>query len=42
MRELIKNGPMVASFEPSYEFMVYDSGIYSMNEQASWVKNGGQ
>lgn len=29
MREIMKNGPIVASFEPSYEFMVYDSGIYS-------------
>jgi len=29
MRELKKNGPMVASFEPSYDFMVYGEGIYS-------------
>jgi cathepsin C len=29
MREIYKNGPIVASFEPSYEFMEYDSGIYS-------------
>jgi len=29
MREIYKNGPIVASFEPSYEFMEYDEGIYS-------------
>lgn len=42
MRELKKNGPMVASFEPSYEFMVYNSGIYSQGLEAEWVKNGGK
>jgi cathepsin C len=39
MRELMKNGPMVASFEPSYEFMVYSEGIYSQAIEAPWVKN---
>jgi cathepsin C len=42
MEELHKNGPLVASFEPSYEFMVYGSGIYSQGEKADWVLNGGQ
>jgi len=28
MRELYKNGPIVVSFEPTYEFMHYESGIY--------------
>ena len=28
MEELIKNGPLVVSFEPSYDFSLYKSGIY--------------
>lgn len=39
MREIYKNGPIVASFEPSYEFMEYDKGIYSKAKGAPWVEN---
>jgi len=42
MREIKKNGPIVASFEPSYEFMVYGEGIYAINEEAPWHKEGGK
>jgi len=28
MQELIKNGPIAVSFEPSYDFMYYSSGIF--------------
>jgi cathepsin C len=28
MRELVKNGPIVVSFEPDYHFMMYRKGIY--------------
>lgn len=38
MREIYKNGPIVASFEPSYEFMEYDEGIYSQMKGAKWVE----
>eukprot|EP00743_Colponemidia_sp_Colp-15_P000359 GILK01000413.1.p1 GENE.GILK01000413.1~~GILK01000413.1.p1 ORF type:complete len:589 (+),score=120.79 GILK01000413.1:68-1768(+) len=27
-REVFENGPMVASFEPGFDFMAYDAGIY--------------
>ena len=36
MRELIKNGPIVVSFEPDYSFMVYRSGVYDFNK-ATWM-----
>lgn len=28
MQELLSNGPLVVSFEPNYDFMHYNSGIY--------------
>jgi len=42
MREIYKNGPIVASFEPSYEFMEYKEGIYSKAEGAPWVMNNSE
>ena len=40
MEELLKNGPLVSSFEPTYEFMSYSSGIYHSVDANSWIKNG--
>lgn len=41
MLEIMKNGPLVLSFEPSYDFMYYESGIYhskaETNDYAEWV-----
>jgi hypothetical protein len=28
MEEIKNNGPVVVSFEPGYEFMLYQKGIY--------------
>lgn len=36
MRELMKNGPVVVSFEPDYHFMMYKKGIYK-SLQANWM-----
>lgn len=37
----MKNGPVVLSFEPSYDFMYYESGIYHSKAETSdyseWV-----
>ena len=42
MLELHKNGPIVVSFEPDYEFMHYSEGIYStlakMEKTDDWEK----
>ncbi|CAD8121597.1 unnamed protein product [Paramecium sonneborni] len=42
MMEIMKNGPVVLSFEPSYDFMYYESGIYhskaETNDYAEWEK----
>ena len=40
MLELQKNGPIVVSFEPSYDFMYYSSGIYHSVDAADWILNG--
>jgi hypothetical protein len=41
MAEIMKNGPVVLSFEPSYDFMYYESGIYHSKAETSdyseWV-----
>ena len=39
MEELNKNGPLVVSFEPSYDFMSYSSGVYHSVDANSWIKN---
>ena len=37
----MKNGPVVLSFEPAYDFMYYESGIYhskaETNDYGEWV-----
>ena len=37
MEELMKNGPVVMNFEPTYEFMYYERGIYHSKDAASWI-----
>mmetsp|Transcript_28513 Transcript_28513/g.25386 ORF Transcript_28513/g.25386 Transcript_28513/m.25386 type:complete len:167 (-) Transcript_28513:260-760(-) len=39
MEEIHKNGPVVVSFEPGYDFMSYNGGVYSSSE-ADWVAKG--
>lgn len=39
MIELMNNGPIVASFEPSSEFMYYEGGVYH-SVDAEWLTNG--
>lgn len=36
MEEIKKNGPVVVSFEPNYDFMYYGGGIYHSLE-ANWM-----
>lgn len=36
MRELVKNGPVVVSFEPDYHFMMYKKGIYK-SVKGNWM-----
>lgn len=40
MKELYHNGPVVVSFEPDYNFMLYRSGIYHSISDESWKKAG--
>lgn len=40
MEELYKNGPIVVSFEPDYNFMMYKSGIYHAIEENTWIEKG--
>ncbi len=42
MLEIKKNGPIVVSFEPKYDFMFYKHGIYHSVEAADWIKDGEQ
>lgn len=41
MAEIFHNGPVTMSFEPSYDFMYYESGIYHSKAESSefpeWV-----
>jgi len=39
MEELMKNGPIVVSFEPDYNFMLYKSGIYHALDEKTWMEN---
>lgn len=40
MKELYENGPLVVSFEPDYNFMMYKSGIYHSIDEKTWMTNG--
>lgn len=40
MEEIIKNGPIVVSFEPDYTFMLYGKGIYNSPKEKSWIFKG--
>jgi len=40
MKELYDNGPIVVSFEPDYNFMLYKSGVYHSLTSDSWIKGG--
>jgi cathepsin C len=40
MEELYKNGPIVVSFEPDYNFMMYKSGIYHSIDEKTWINKG--
>lgn len=39
MEEIFKNGPIVVSFEPSFEFVYYLSGVFHSAEAALWILN---
>jgi len=36
MEEIYKNGPVVASFEPTPDFIYYRSGIYKPIKKTAW------
>jgi cathepsin C len=40
MEEVYKNGPIVVSLEPDYNFMLYKSGIYHALDDSSWISQG--
>lgn len=40
MEEIMKNGPVVLSFEPDYTFMLYGKGIYHSPKTDSWLHKG--
>ncbi len=40
MEELYNNGPIVVSFEPDYNFMLYKSGIYHSITPDTWMVKG--
>lgn len=40
MLEVKNNGPIAASFEPGYDFMFYNEGIYHAPEMTDWVNKG--
>lgn len=40
MIELMNNGPIVVSFEPTTEFMYYEGGVYKSLDVQDWVKLG--
>ena len=37
MEEVFKYGPIVVSFEPDYNLMLYKSGVYHSLEEDSWI-----
>lgn len=40
MVEIQKNGPITASFEPGYDFMFYNNGVYHSGSMEEWVREG--
>eukprot|EP01017_Pseudomicrothorax_dubius_P006970 TRINITY_DN120_c0_g1_i1.p1 TRINITY_DN120_c0_g1~~TRINITY_DN120_c0_g1_i1.p1 ORF type:complete len:539 (+),score=148.03 TRINITY_DN120_c0_g1_i1:139-1755(+) len=40
MLEIKKNGPIVVSFEPGYDFMMYKKGVYHSVNKADWKAQG--
>ena len=40
IEDVFKNGPIVVSFEPDYNFMLYKSGIYHSIDDSTWKKQG--
>ena len=38
MEEIKKNGPIVVSFEPHFDFMYYNGGIYHSVEPSEWIQ----
>ena len=40
MEEIYKNGPIVVSFEPDYNFMMYKNGVYHSLGEETWMSNG--
>ena len=40
MEEVHKNGPIVVSFEPDYNFMMYKNGIYHSFDDNTWIEKG--
>jgi cathepsin C len=40
MEDIYKNGPIVVSFEPDYNFMLYKKGIYHSLYNDSWIVKG--
>lgn len=40
MQELKEKGPIVVSFEPDYNFMMYKSGIYHSIDEKTWISKG--
>ena len=37
MLEIMNNGPIVMNFEPTFEFMYYEKGIYFSKDAAPWI-----
>jgi cathepsin C len=40
MEEVYNNGPVVVSFEPDYNFMMYKNGIYHSITDETWINSG--
>ena len=40
MEEIMNNGPIVSSFEPAYDFMFYNGGVYHSASLEDWVYDG--
>jgi cathepsin C len=40
MLEIYKNGPVVVSLEPDYDFMFYKKGIYHKINFSNWLLKG--
>jgi cathepsin C len=39
MEEIYKNGPIVVSFEPAFDFMYYGGGVYHSVDANKWILN---